>query len=293
MTLTDYEALHPGCDEYRITGAILGHDPYVLASILSAMYGEFSLEEAKLTLDAIFAMQYQLNEIITTETRYRTELRTDYYRVFNPNTGEIHFVPYTYEVQVPYPYTICTVTLNNTSMEDLVDTLLTDEQKLQYEIYMETKGNYPELFGRSAEVVEFSATPIEPYEPDTFSLMKAEAERYLGYPFVWGGSSSATSFDCSGYVSWVANHSGWDIGRLSAQGLYSICTQISADDAKPGDLIFFKGTYPTYGISHVGIYAGNDEMLHAGNPISYADLTLPYWRKHLYIYGRLPEQEVT
>ena len=290
--LDNYESLYPGCDEYHITGSVLGHDPYVLTSILSAIYGEYTLSEVQNMLETIFNLQYVLTESVTTETRYRTETRTGYRRVYDPDTGETYLVPYTYTTEVPYDYTICTVTLTCTPMEDLANVLLTDEQKKLYEVYLEAKGNYPNLFSETAmsvsnfKVTYFAAST----ETDTFSQIKAEAERYLGYPYVWGGSSPETSFDCSGFVSWVYNHSGWSIGRCTAQGLYNLCTPISVEEILPGDLVFFKGTYTTYGVSHVGIYAGNDEMIHAGNPISYADLTSPYWKQHFFAYGRLPEQ---
>lgn len=256
--LENYEALHSDYDEYVIVGDVLGHDPYVLAAILSAMYSEFTLDEVRETLEVIFGMQYELTESLEIEIYF----------------GE----------DSVYEYTICTVELICTPLEDLAEELLTDEQLEMYEIFMETKGNYPDLFAEAA-VMSISDT-----ETDTFALMKAEAERFLGYPYVWGGSSPETSFDCSGYVAWVANHSGWSIGRPNAQGLYNLCTPVTSTEVLPGDLVFFKGTYATPGVSHVGIYAGNNEMIHAGDPISYADLTLPYWQRHFFAYGRLPEQ---
>jgi len=299
--LDNYAAMYPDYDEYRISGTVDGHDPYVLTSMLSVMYGKYDLSEVQGKLESIFDLQYRLVESTTTETRYRREERTDYYFVEDPDTVELIEVPYTYEVDVPYDYTICTVTLTQVSMDELPADLLNDDQREHYDVYMDTKGNYPDLFSGAAMTlasetfsartsIAFRAAP--PTEPDTFSLMKAEAEKYLGYEYRWGGSNPATSFDCSGYVSWVANHSGWDFGRRTAKGLYNLCTPVSAEEVQPGDLVFFVGTFDTIGVSHVGIYAGNDEMLHAGNPISYADLTLPYWREHFYAYGRLPEQEV-
>ena len=295
--LDNYAAMYPDYDEYRISGTVDGHDPYVLTSMLSVMYGKYDLAEVQGELDSIFDLQYQLVESTITETRYRREERTDFYIVEDPDTGELYEVPYTYEVDVPYDYTIRTVTLTQVSMDELPADLLDDDQREHYDVYMDTKGNYPDLFSGTAVTLRaasssaaFRAAP--PTDPDTFSLMKAEAEKYLGYEYRWGGSNPATSFDCSGYVSWVANHSGWDIGRRTAKGLYNLCTPVSAEEVQPGDLVFFVGTFDTIGVSHVGIYAGNDEMLHAGNPISYADLTLPYWRERFFAYGRLPEQEV-
>lgn len=247
-TLDNYEMLYPGYDEYRITGEVSGHDPYVLTSILSAMYGKYTANEAHDTLERIFSLQYRLEERV--------------------RRG------------------VCTVKLTVKPLEDIAKSILTDEQYERYKLYMETKGNYPELFS-SEQTIAVMSMPLTEY--DTFTKVKAEAEKYLGYPYVWGGSSPETSFDCSGFVSWVYNHSGWSIGRCTAQGLYNICTPVSEDEVQPGDLVFFKGTYATYGVSHVGIYMGNAEMLHCGDPISYADLTLPYWKQHFFAYGRLPE----
>ena len=247
-TLDNYELLYPGYGEYRITGEVSGHDPYVLTSILSAIYGKYTIEDVHDTLERIFSLQYQLEE------RVRGS--------------------------------ICTVKLTVKPMEDIARTILTDEQYERYKLYMETKGNYPELFS-SEQTIAVMSMPLA--ESDAFTKVKAEAEKYLGYPYVWGGSSPETSFDCSGFVSWVYNHSGWSIGRCTAQGLYNICTPVTEGEVQPGDLVFFKGTYATYGVSHVGIYMGNAEMLHCGDPISYADLTLPYWKQHFFAYGRLPE----
>ncbi len=246
--LDNYEMLYPGYDEYRITGEVSGHDPYVLTSILSAMYGKYTIEDVQDMLERIFSLQYQLEERV--------------------RRG------------------ICTVKLTVKPLEDIARTILTDEQYERYKLYMETKGNYPELFS-SEQTIAVMSMPLA--ESDTFTKVKAEAEKFLGYPYVWGGSSPETSFDCSGFVSWVYNHSGWSIGRCTAQGLYNICTPVSEGEVQPGDLVFFKGTYATYGVSHVGIYMGNAEMLHCGDPISYTDLTLPYWKQHFFAYGRLPE----
>lgn len=248
-TLDNYELLYPGYDEYRITGEVTGHDPYVLTSILSAMYGKYTIEDVHDTLERIFSLQYRLEERV--------------------RRG------------------VCTVKLTVKPLEEIARTNLTDEQYERYKLYMETKGNYPELFD-SIDSPQTQAVHGDMIVADTFTKVKAEAEKYLGYPYVWGGSSPETSFDCSGFVSWVYNHSGWSIGRCTAQGLYNICTPVSEDEVQLGDLVFFKGTYATYGVSHVGIYMGNAEMLHCGDPISYADLTLPYWKQHFFAYGRLP-----
>ena len=248
-TLDNYELLYPGYDEYRITGEVTGHDPYVLTSILSAIYGKYTIEDVHDTLERIFSLQYRLEERV--------------------RRG------------------VCTVKLTVKPMEDIARTILTDEQYERYKLYMETKGNYPELFD-SIDSPQTQAIHGDMIVADAFTKVKAEAEKFLGYPYVWGGSSPETSFDCSGFVSWVYNHSGWSIGRCTAQGLYNICTPVSEDEVQLGDLVFFKGTYATYGVSHVGIYMGNAEMLHCGDPISYADLTLPYWKQHFFAYGRLP-----
>ena len=249
-TLDNYEFLYPGYDEYRITGEVSGQDPYVLTSILSAIYGKYTANEVHDTLERIFSLQYRLEE------RVRRS--------------------------------ICTVKLTVKPMEDIARTILTDEQYERYKLYMETKGNYPELFD-SIDSPQTQAVHGDMIVADAFTKVKAEAEKFLGCPYVWGGSSPETSFDCSGFVSWVYNHSGWSIGRCTTQGLYNICTPVSEGEVQPGDLVFFKGTYATYGVSHVGIYMGNAEMLHCGDPISYADLTLPYWKQHFFAYGRLPE----
>ena len=248
-TLDNYEFMYPGHEEYRIMGEVSGHDPYVLTSILSAMYGKYTIEDVHDTLERIFSLQYRLEERV--------------------RRG------------------VCTVKLTVKPLEEIARTNLTDEQYERYKLYMETKGNYPELFD-SIDSPQTQAVHGDMIVADTFTKVKAEAEKYLGYPYVWGGSSPETSFDCSGFVSWVYNHSGWSIGRCTAQGLYNICTPVSEDEVQLGDLVFFKGTYATYGVSHVGIYMGNAEMLHCGDPISYADLTLPYWKQHFFAYGRLP-----
>ena len=230
----------------------------------------------------LFEKQYTLTQTIETETRYRTETRTD-------SEGN------TYTVQVPYTYYICNVKLENFDMSHLPVYIMGEEQMSLYAVYMHTLGNRPDLFPNgtypNASTVKeptYYDIPPEALEDATFAAMMAEAEKYVGYPYVWGGSSPSTSFDCSGFVSWVINHSGWDVGRLGAQGLCNICTPVSPEQAKPGDLVFFVGTYDTPGVSHVGIYVGNSVMLHCGDPISYTNLNSSYWQQHFYCYGRLP-----
>lgn len=281
--LDHYESLHPGYDEYRFDLDEIGHDPYVLISILSALHeGVFTIDQVQGDLQTLFDKQYILTETVTTETRYRTETRTD-------SEGN------EYEVKVPYTWYICTVTLENFDLSHVPVYMMGEEQLSLYATYMSTLGNRPDLFG-TAEYPNASTLqeptyyeiPPEALEDETFAAMITEAEKYLGYPYVWGGSSPSTSFDCSGFVSWVINHSGWNVGRLGAQGLYNICTPVSTSQVQPGDLIFFVGTYDTAGVSHVGIYVGGGMMIHCGSPISYANVNTTYWQSHFYSFGRLP-----
>ncbi len=272
--LDSYEARHGGYDEYIYVLDSIGHDPYVLVSILSALHpGGWTLEMVEETLKAIFQQQYTLTESVVTETRYDSSRN-------------------------PYDYTICTVTLKNSDLSHLPAYLLTEEQLGAYSNYMRNLGNRPDLFPQSEypnaskkeDYLDYDVPP-EALEDETFAAMLREAEKYLGYPYVWGGSSPSTSFDCSGYVSWVINHSGWNVGRLGAKALCNLCTPVSAANARPGDLVFFINTYdapdpdaPT----HCGIYVGNSMMIHCGSPISYANLNSSYWQSHFYCYGRLP-----
>lgn len=294
--LDNYESLHPGYDEYRFDLDEIGHDPYVLISILSAFHeGIFTIDQVQSELQMLFDRQYTLTQSVTVEVRYRTETRTGYDVVTDPETGETTIEEYEYEVEVPYNYYICTVTLENFDLSHLPVYLMGEEQLSLYATYMSTLGNRPDLFG-TAEYPNASTLqeptyydiPPEALEDETFAAMIAEAEKYLGYPYVWGGSSPSTSFDCSGFVSWVINHSGWNVGRQTAQGLYNLCTPVSSAQAKPGDLIFFVGTYDTAGMSHVGIYVGGGMMIHCGNPISYTSVNTSYWQAHYYSFGRLP-----
>ena len=294
--LDNYESLHPGYDEYRFDLDDISHDPYVLTSILSALHGgAYTLDEVQGDLDRLFGMQYTLTQTIETETRYRTETRTGTRTVTDPETGETTTEEYEYEVEVPYTYYICNVELINNDLSHLPVSMMSEEQLSLYAAYMQTLGNRPDLFPSgsypNASTVKeptYYEIPPEALEDETFAAMIAEADKYVGYPYVWGGSSPSTSFDCSGFISWVINHSGWNVGRLTAQGLYNICTPVTAEQAKPGDLVFFVGTYDTPGVSHVGLYVGNSVMLHCGDPISYTNLNSSYWQSHLYCYGRLP-----
>ena len=278
--LDTYESTHD-YDEYHFDLDEIEHDPYVLISILSALHeGQWTLSQAAGTLQTLFDRQYILTEEVVVEVRYRTETRTD-------SEGN------DYEVEIPYNYYICYVTLENKNLSHLPVYFMSEEQMSRYAIYMSTVGNRPDLFPDSPYVDRYITNPPQGYEvpgeyldDETFAAMLSEAQKYIGYPYVWGGSSPATSFDCSGYLSWVINHSGWNVGRQTAQGLYNLCTPVSSP--RPGDLVFFKGTYNTSGVSHCGIYVGDGRMLHCGDPIGYANLNTSYWQSHLYAYGRLP-----
>ena len=284
--LDTYESTHD-YDEYHFDLDTIEHDPYVLISIITALHqGEWTLGEVQGTLQMLFDRQYILTEDVVVETRYRTETDT-----WTDADGNTHTDTY----QVPYDYYICTVTLENFNLSHVPVYIMSEEQLGMYATYMATLGNRPDLFpgsGYIGKYVEGSYTdydiPPEALDDEVFAAIIKEAEKYLGYPYVWGGSSPSTSFDCSGFVSWVINHSGWDVGRLGAQGLCNICTPVSSANVKPGDLVFFTGTYDTPGVSHVGIYVGNNMMIHCGDPISYANLNSSYWQSHFYRYGRLP-----
>lgn len=280
--LDHYEALHPGYDEYRFDLDEIEHDPYVLLSILSAIHeGVFTLDEVQSDLEMLFDKQYILTETVTTETRYRTETRTD-------SEGN------EYEVEVPYTWYICTVTLENFDLSHVPVYIMGEDQLSMYAVYMSTLGNRPDLFPSSGYVGKYIENPptawnipAEYLTDERFATLITEAEKYLGYPYVWGGSNPETSFDCSGFVSYVLTSTGLcNTGRLGAQGLYNISTPVS--DPQPGDLVFFVGTYDTSGISHVGIYVGDGMMLHCGDPISYTNLNTSYWQSHFYAYGRPP-----
>ena len=283
--LDTYESTHD-YDEYHFDLDTIEHDPYVLISMITALHqGEWTLDEVQGTLQMLFDRQYILTEDVVVETRYRTETDT-----WTDADGNTHTDTY----QVPYDYYICTVTLENFNLSHVPVYIMSEEQLGMYATYMATLGNRPDLFpgsGYIGKYVEGSYTdydiPPEALDDEVFAAIIKEAEKYLGYPYIWGGSSPSTSFDCSGFVSWVINHSGWDVGRLGAQGLCNICTPVSSANVKPGDLVFFTGTYDTPGVSHVGIYVGNNMMIHCGDPISYANLNSNYWQSHFYRYGRL------
>lgn len=292
----------PGYDEYNITQDQIGHNPYELASILTVLFENYTRSEVQDTLRIIFDEQYVLSISESVETRYRTESRMGSYTVYHesvdPDTGETITVAtqeyYVYQVNVPYDYRILNVDLDNRGLGASISGLSSD-QAARYAILMQTLGNRPDLFADNPYAIAVQDVlhydiPGEALTDVRFARMIHEAEKYLGYPYVWGGSSPATSFDCSGYVSWVINNcgNGWSVGRLTCGGLMDVCSIIPASAAKPGDLIFFQGTYDCTGPSHVGIYVGNNMMIHCGNPIQYASIDIPYWQAHFYCFGRLP-----
>lgn len=295
--LDTYESTHD-YDEYHFDLDTIEHDPYVLISAITALCGgEWTIDEVGGILDMLFEKQYILTETVTSETRYHTETRTGYYTSTDPETGEIELIPYDYDVEVPYTYYICTVKLENFNLSHVPVYIMSQEQLSMYAAYMGTLGNRPDLFIGSGYVDRYYNTEYEDYEippealeDEQFAAMISEAEKYLGYPYVWGGSSPSTSFDCSGFVSWVLNNCGvgWNVGRLGADSLRHICTAVSSANARPGDLIFFQGTYDTTGASHVGIYVGNGMMIHCGDPIQYASINTSYWQEHFLSFGRLP-----
>ena len=290
--LDTYESTHD-YDEYHFELDDIEHDPYVLISAVTALMGrEWTLSEVGGILDMLFEKQYILTETVATETRYRTETRTGYY---TDAEGNLH--SYEYTVQVPYTYYICTVKLENFNLSHVPVYIMSQDQLSLYAMYMATLGNRPDLFGGSEYIGKYYTADYEKYEippealeDEQFAAIIKEAEKYLGYPYVWGGSSPATSFDCSGFVSYVYNNCGvgWSFGRLGAEGLRQLCTRVSAANLRPGDLVFFQGTYDTTGASHVGIYVGNNMMLHCGDPIQYTSLNSSYWQSHFLAYGRVP-----
>ena len=290
------ETDHPGYDEYRYNLPEIGHNPYELASLLTVEFENYTRSQVQARLQSIFEAQYELKLEEKVEIRTRKETRVGYR--YNPITGTGH--TYTYQVTVQYEYKILNVTLLNRGVDYVArNSGLTDDQLQRYEVTLECRGNRDDLFagiafatpdgaGSSGEYQDYDI-PGEALTDEKFRKMITEAEKYLGYPYVWGGSSPSTSFDCSGFVSWVINHcgNGWNVGRQTANGLMGKCDIIPKSEAKPGDLIFFQKTYNTSGASHVGIYVGNGMMIHCGNPISYASIETNYWRQHYYCMGRI------
>ena len=294
--INNIESEFPGYDEINITQDQIGHNPYELASYLTVVFENYTRSQVQGTLQQIFAAQYELSFDSIVETRYRTETKTRTVTRTDPETGETYEEEEEYEEEVPYNYYILNVTLDNKGLANiLLSAGLTDDQMMRYGLLMQTLGNKPEIFGDNPYAIAIQDVlhydiPGEALTDERFRRMITEAEKYLGYPYVWGGSSPSTSFDCSGFVSWVINHcgNGWNVGRLTADGLKNICAIIPRSEAKPGDLIFFQGTYNTTGASHVAIYVGNGMMIHCGNPIQYASIDTAYWQAHFYCFGRLP-----
>lgn len=283
-TVDSYESTH-SYDEYHYELDDIGHDPYVLISLVSAYHRDaWTLDEVQETLEMIFERQYTLSENVKIERRFRIE-------------EEVTPDGQTVQNRVYYDYFICTVTLENSDLSMLPMYILSGEQLSSYSIYMAGLGGRPDLFPDSEYVNKYIKNPPKDYDvpqeyldnDPTFAAMMKEAEKYLGYPYVWGGTNPSTSFDCSGYVSWVINHAGWDVGRLGVLSLQALCTSVSAAQAKPGDLVFFEKTYdaPLPGPTHVGIYVGDNMFIHCGDPISYASLNEPYWQSHFHSFGKL------
>ena len=296
--VNNIESDYPGYDEYRYSLSEISHNPFELAALLTVLYEDYTESEVQTMLQTIFDSQYHLTTQRVVETRTRTETRTGSRWVQDtPTTG--HYESYTYEVEVEYQYYILNVTLSNNGIQAAVNALnLSEEQLQRYAILLEMRGNKPDIFGDNpyanpgvSEEYQDYDVPPEYLTDQQFANMLREAEKYLGYPYVWGGSSPSTSFDCSGFVSYVINHcgNGWNYGRLTADGWKNATARVNASDVKPGDLIFFQGTYDTSGASHVGIVVDpvNKIMIHCGNPIQYASYDSNYWRQHLYCYGRI------
>ena len=294
-----YEQVHPGYDEYHVDADEIWHDPYVLIAIISAYFDgqEWTLDSAYPVIEKYFALQYVVTQTVSTETRYRTETRTGTQIVTDPETGQQRTETYTYDVQVPYAYTICEVRLENKNLSHLPVVSMSHHTMGMYALYMASHGNMEGIFSGNPYAVPLRDPtlydiPQETLDADpAFATLMEEACKYIGYPYVWGGASPETSFDCSGFVSYVFTNSGvYNTGRLGAKGLHSLCSRVSDDEVKPGDIVFFEGTMgeDVEGITHCGIYVGNHTMLHCGNPIGFADLEDAYWQTHFHSFGRIP-----
>lgn len=295
--IDNIESSYPGYDEYNYYLDEIGHDPYQLAAYLTVLFEDYTRSEVQATLHTLFELQYELKLEEKVEIRYRTETRTGTRTHTDRETGEVTEEDYEYEVEVPYEYYILNVTLTNKNLGHVITESggMNEDQAERYAILLRTKGNKAYLFAddpyvsTSNEYLKYDI-PGEALTDQRFANMIREAEKYLGYPYVWGDSSPSTSFDCSGFVCYVIDHcgNGWNMGRTTAEGLRNYCKIIRPSDARPGDLIFFQKTYNTSGASHVGIYVGNGMMIHCGNPISYASVNTSYWQEHFYCYGRIP-----
>ena len=275
---------HPGYDEYRYHLDAIEHDPWQLTSFLTTLYDDYTRSEVQAKLKETFAKQYKLTTWVEVQTRYRTVVMIDIF------TG----IPYT--VQVPYEYRIFHTKLVNKGLEVVIWEELNNDQWKRYKIFQDTLGGRPYLFngglppggsdGSGAPGIDYQV-PAEALTDEEFAAIYKEAQKYVGTPYMWGGSTPETGFDCSGYVCWVYNQNGYNVGRTTANGLWNKCQHISEAEAKPGDLVFFKGTYDTPGMSHTGIYLGNGMMVSAGDPIKYANIHSSYWQKYLSGFGRL------
>lgn len=294
-----YEQYHPGYDEYHVDADEIWHDPYVLIAIISAYFDgqDWTLDSAYPVIEKYFDLQYVVTQTVSTETRYRTETRTGTRIVTDPVTGQQHTETYTYDVQVPYAYSICNVKLENKNLSHLPVVSMSHHTMGMYALYMASHGNMEGIFSGNPYAVPLRDPTLydilqETLDADpSFAALMEEATKYIGYPYVWGGASPETSFDCSGFVSYVFTNSGvYNTGRLGAKGLRSLCRTVPDDQAKPGDIVFFEGTMgaDVAGITHCGIYVGNGMMLHCGNPIGYADLSDAYWQTHFHSFGRVP-----
>jgi len=292
--INNIESTNPGYDEYRYELDEINHNPYELASYLTVMFEDYTRAEVQSTLQRLFNQQYTLTLTEEVEVRTRTEKRTGTYTYTDPETGETHEEEYEYEVEVEYDYYILNVKLVNNGLAMVIgNSGMTEDEMERYSVLLQTQGNRPDLFegdiyATPGEYLDYDI-PGEALTDTRFANMIREAEKYLGYPYVWGGSSPSTSFDCSGFVSYVLNNcgNGWSVGRRTANGLMDVCDIIPRSSAEPGDLIFFQGTYDTSGASHVGIYVGGGMMIHCGNPISYASIESSYWQQHFYCFGRI------
>ena len=292
--INNIERTHSGYDEYRYDLDEINHNPYELAAYLTVKFEDYTRSEVQGTLQSLFDQQYELTLTEEVEIRTRTETRTGTSTWTDPETGETYEEEYEYEVEVEYEYYILNVKLENKGLNRVIGSSgMSEDEMERYAVLLQTNGNRPDIFGDDIYAVTGEYTdydiPGEALTDTRFANMIREAEKYLGYPYVWGGSSPSTSFDCSGFVSYVINNcgNGWSVGRLTANGLMGVCDIIPRSSAKPGDLIFFQGTYDTSGASHVGIYVGDGMMIHCGNPISYASIESNYWQQHFYCFGRI------
>ena len=300
--INNIERTHSGYDEYRYDLDEINHNPYELAAYLTVKFEDYTREEVQSTLEWLFEQQYELTLTEEVEIRTRTETRTETETgtrlVWDSDLGEYVEEEYEYEVEVEYEveyeYYILNVKLENKGLNRVIGSSgMSEDEMERYAVLLQTNGNRPDIFGDDIYAVTGEYTdydiPGEALTDTRFANMIREAEKYLGYPYVWGGSSPSTSFDCSGFVSYVINNcgNGWSVGRLTANGLMGVCDIIPRSSAKPGDLIFFQGTYDTSGASHVGIYVGDGMMIHCGNPISYASIESSYWQSHFYCFGRI------